>query len=417
MRQWNAGRNDSRRPDESQATSEHLALSTLPTNPPKTEAITLSGLLKRSKTNKRPIPDIPPPPRPTMTAKAWKDGTPPPEFIINLDLPPTQRWAEAVNWGTKPLQDMVSKIQAPTGAYVWENEIMRHIERRYSFSNEQYEEMQGISAVSGIPFHMIMEYNLGLNSQFGCTSGTVPLIHSKKLLHFRALDPTYAMPHLLIQAHFVRRDELVASALMHLGHVAIVTGVRQGLSISLNTRDSYDRFEGVQKFVTRLSWALWDPWFITIRDLLLRERLPSLRTAKRELTSGHPEASFAVISDGTDAAALDVRWKDGSIWRDTQNGVLVQGNHYADGQKNEVFLSAMMPGYSQRTTRSQNRVYKLKGDIDRSMQRSDGAGAKLPDVISWISSQPVRHDVTTLACVMDPTEGDIIWSAAYRGRS
>ena len=377
--------------------------------------ISLSSIFEE-KTKGRPIPEIRPPPRPTLTAKAWKDGTAPPEFIINLDQPPEKRWAHVVDWGIQPLRGIISKLHSPNYDYFWDNELMRSVERRFSFSNEQYAEMQGISNHSGIPFHKILDYNLVLNSQFGCTSGTAPLIHSNKLMHFRVLDPTNAMPHLLIQAHFVRRDELVASAIMHLGHVAIITGVRQGLSLSINTKYDYSSYRGTEKFFQAVEWALYDPWCITIRDLLLREITPSLKAAKKELAHGEPKASFAVVSDGKDASAFDLRWKQGSAWRDAINGVLVQGNHYAD-RENRIMIDAMLPAqtHGQLLEKSHARVTRLQDEINRSLQQNNGT--KLPALIDSITRQPVKHDATSLACIMDPTEGNIIWSAAYRGRT
>jgi hypothetical protein len=362
----------------------------------------------------RPIPQIKPP------AAEWKEGASPPEFIVDLDLPPENRWEKVLEWGTPLLQSVVYKFNRPKDQSLWDNELMQGIERRYQFSNDQYAEMQGIANITGIPFDKIRDYNLVLTSQFGCTSGTVPLMEQpSRLLHFRVLDPAIALPQLLIQAHFVRRRALVASAIMHVGHVAITTGVRKGLSISINTKKDYVRSYGVRKWSRRYQWAMYDPWCIATRDLLLRESLPSLSTAKAELKRGMPDAYFSVVSDGRDAASLDGPNFEEQKWREPRNGVLVQGDHYPETD-DKFILEGALPGSLALMEQNAARVRRLESIIKQSMEENSdkgaGAGVKIPDLLKWVTSPPVKQGITTLSCIMDPTEGNILWATTFKGR-
>lgn len=320
-----------------------------------------------------------------------------------------------MEWGAPLLRSVIYKFHTPKEQYLWKNELMQSMERRYSFSNDQYAEMEGIAAMCDIPFHKIMDYNLTLTSQFGCTSGTVPLMEPARLLHFRVLDPGAALPQLLIHVHFVRRQELVASAITHVGHVAITTGVRKGLSISINTRADYVTSRGLDQWWKRFKWAMHDPWCISTRDLLLREQVPSLSTAKEELERGMPDAFFSVVSNGQDAASLDGPNPEEQEWREPQNGVLVQGNHYAD-TSDRFLLEAALPGTATLMERNTARVRRLENLIKQSIEENKGAGVKIPDLVKWVASPPVKQSATTLACIMDPTEGNILWAATYKGQ-
>jgi hypothetical protein len=341
---------------------------------------------------------------------AWKNGTAPPVFVIDLDRPPKTRWSEAVEWGAHMLQIAVPRHVDPGDGYFWGNKLMQDVEKRYTFSNEQMAELEGIADQTKLPLSKLISYNLSLTHQFACTSGTARVVESNRLLHFRVLDPAYSLAHLLIEARFMRRNQYVASAITHLGHVAFATGVRPGLSLSVNTNDSSIKWTGIWSFLAILDWALYDPWPIVTRDLLLRETLPSLKDALHELDRGKPNTVYVALSNGEESCAIEQRTAGESAILRSDQGILILGNHHSDHSDE---LPSMPIRMREAAEADRGRLKHLSEAIHHSMIRNHGQGVALEDMRAWITTSPVKHAGTTLSCIMDPIEGRFIWSAAY----
>ncbi|KAK2049130.1 hypothetical protein LZ31DRAFT_581920 [Colletotrichum somersetense] len=113
----------------------------------------------------------------------------------------------------------------------------RHALRRV-FDEEQTKEIKSIAAVAKIGTHLLMSLNLFLDLMLGCTSGAV-LVRPKtghwdgqdtkdRLMHFRTLDRKEDI------------DEVIVTSVSYAGFVGCLTGVRKGLSLSLNFRPTHD---------------------------------------------------------------------------------------------------------------------------------------------------------------------------------
>ncbi|KAG8848703.1 hypothetical protein FRB91_010555 [Serendipita sp. 411] len=386
---------------------------TQPTRPQGTASTEEENKTEPVEKKKAPSPRIVVPPRPVI--QRWKDGNAPPEFVINLDEPPKKRWKEAVEWGAYSLQSTVYRYRKQDeGNFVWKKTVlfglMQAIEKRYLFSNEQYAEMKGIAEQADIPFEDILAYNLVLTHQFGCTSGTVPFIGDGRLLHYRNLDTNLSLPQLLIQAHFKRGGETVAKAITHLGHVVLTTGVRQGLSISINTDLLYGA-AFAQSFQNKIDWLLHDPFSITIRDLLLREETPTLEQAVDELTQGHPFGIFTLMSDGISGKSIGHSVEDIVVDED-KGGILTLGNHFSGDIGSAILLANS--SITRKLEDSMKRVSYMERMVHRGLERVEGQGVPLENLRSWISKSPIKTPETALSCIMDPTAGEISWCAAYQ---
>lgn len=105
---------------------------------------------------------------------------------------------------------------------------------------------QGISAATAIPKYLLIAFNVFLDLLMGCSSGGAA-IHdperlapsSAKMVHFRTLD--WDMPSLrrvlaLLDFALEPGGEVVASSITYAGFVGVLTGVRRGVSMSLNFR-------------------------------------------------------------------------------------------------------------------------------------------------------------------------------------
>jgi hypothetical protein len=105
---------------------------------------------------------------------------------------------------------------------------------------------QGISAATAIPKYLLIAFNVFLDLLMGCSSGgaavhnTDPLVPSSaKMVHFRTLDwDMSSLRRVIVILDFVLEPggEVVASSITYAGFVGVLTGVRRGVSLSLNFR-------------------------------------------------------------------------------------------------------------------------------------------------------------------------------------
>jgi len=110
-------------------------------------------------------------------------------------------------------------------------------------SSEETEEIYGISEVTGVERHLVIAYNTFLDLFSGCVSGGVRVSNAGKdgrkngIVHFRGLDwDMEPLRKMIICVEYVHAGEIVARAVTYAGYIGTLTGVRQGLSISLNYR-------------------------------------------------------------------------------------------------------------------------------------------------------------------------------------
>lgn len=131
--------------------------------------------------------------------------------------------------------------------------------------------------------YLLVAFNVLLDLLMGCTSGGARVSDNaglEKMLHFRTLD--WSMDQLrkvVVHLDFVEKpvDAILASSVTYVGFVSVLTGVRQGLSMSLNFRPNHNkviRFSNLQFFFHHLSVLLgFRP---SISSLLRQLLLPSL---------------------------------------------------------------------------------------------------------------------------------------------
>ncbi|KAF1997050.1 hypothetical protein P154DRAFT_525210 [Amniculicola lignicola CBS 123094] len=169
----------------------------------------------------------------------------PPIYIIDLSLPPSQRYVEVAKDFKLILQnlssifdDLLEEVNLPKRTFHWICRILLH----RLHSKEQTEELRGISKVIDIPMYLLIAYNVLLDLFMGCTSGGIVVKEPgqrRKMLHFRTLD--WGMPELrkvIIQFEYKNKTDgpTIARSIGYAGFVGILTGARPGLSLSLNFR-------------------------------------------------------------------------------------------------------------------------------------------------------------------------------------
>lgn len=193
----------------------------------------------------------------------------PPRLTINLSLPPEHRYDQAASLMKQHLDlpklfnSILDDLAGPAIAAVLKIPIYLLMRRLHSA--EEDAELGGISRATGVPRALLVMFNVFVDMLMGCTSGgarvttpahdegdssrgcpegATPAGVTSRMLHFRTLDWSGAkLRRIIIELDFVASEggPVVARTMTYFGYVGVLTGVRRGLSVSLNRRPRHDR--------------------------------------------------------------------------------------------------------------------------------------------------------------------------------
>jgi hypothetical protein len=274
-------------------------------------------------------------------------GDVPPTYRIDLARPPAERYTQVAKKYRNELISLTTLFDglvesiAPDISLRWVRRVARLFLRRV-YSAEETEEIRGISAATGIEMYLIVSLNVLLDVLMGCTSGaarsqdkgrdtTMP-----RMLHFRTLDwGMDALRRVLVQFEYVRGPDyetVLATNITYIGFVGVLTGVRRGLSVSLNFRPNHDesgwlgdlRFYGghvlvmlgLRRSISSMLRQFIIPgetsrgtWFGRVVGGLVKGRRtvekPTLRSICQRVMRTPSTAAYLVLCDGAEATVIE----------------------------------------------------------------------------------------------------------------
>jgi hypothetical protein len=390
-----------------------------------------------------------------------------PTYTIDLSLPPCERYVQVTTDYKHVLQQMpylydeaVAYLKLPARVF----HILGRLLLRHLHSDEQTEELRGISKACGLPMYLLVAYNVFLDLLMGCTSGgaMVATESGPTMMHFRTLD--WSMPLLrqaIVQFDFVETPggEVIASTVGYVGFVGVLTGVRKGLSASLNFRP-YHNASGLSRANISYYWNTLmvllgkRPSISTLlRDCLLPRRVTQTRKRNKlskrkdygeteELTSTtlppytptetttllpsmRTSVAYLIFCTGTETTILEKDFTSANILRSstfintTNNDVAYEST--ADPQAAQSQAAQTQNGTHSFLNSSMQEI--VEESISRKMclrnewlewqkrQRGTGAarGVGLEQLKKWMEDYPVCNECTHFVCVMDPKEGVFRW--------
>lgn len=203
------------------------------------------------------------------------DATPPsqiriPEYRIDLDLPPRERWANLVKDKKNEILALIENIKHNCDMLFgrspfWMVENLMPLLTR-SLPLEYKEEMIGISKVTGVSLGEITLFNVFYEFFSACTS-IVARSENGTLYHGRNLDfglflgwdpvnhtwqTTSLLKPLIVQLHFYRGNTTAYRAVTYAGYTGILTAFSPGrFSLTIN-----ERFRINGGYVGILEWIL-----------------------------------------------------------------------------------------------------------------------------------------------------------------
>jgi hypothetical protein len=299
------------------------------------------------------------------------------------------------------------------------------------------------------------------------TSGT-----GAKMVHFRTLD--WGMPALrrvLVHLDYVLEPhgEVVASSITYAGFVGVLTGVRKGLSLSLNFRGVHDgsrSLMGSLRYYGHLGLVLFG-WRQSVSSLLRGylipraygkdsyyaddiTKLPSYDDVVREMSCRDEPvpstACYLCFSSGYETTVIEKDLETARLSSSTRFIVVTNadagarqdedGTHADDARKPNdtnalagrttspaTALDELIEDANERKACAEQNYRKLLRRFPRSSRPGRNANegpqftSKLPlvqDIIGLVQTYPTTNECTHFAAVMDPLAGEFAWCRFWR---
>lgn len=395
----------------------------------------------------------------------------PPKFAIDLSLAPEQRYLEVCAAFKEEIPDLVPLFDEVLGGMMLTTKVpLKWLHRlcmlllRGLHDSDETKELKGISKATGVPMYLLVCFNVLLDLFMGCSSGGAPVrdeeTNGTKMLHFRTLD--WGMPSLrrvVVQLDFKTEPNgpIVASSLTYAGYVGVLTGVRQGVSLSLNfrpTRNNKGEVWADTKYYRHLIMVLLGrrrSISSELRRFLLPDRHANFRISHSKTIwrtqsyqdiinqvgwqnkSKRPMASTACylcFSDGSETTIFEKDYIT-STMRQSDDFINITNNDKGaeshattdtgvqDGATEEKseYIDAMgailREAQDRRMCAEKN--YKNERDArartERNMSEREGLGRLMDreDIVRLVQKYPTTNEETHFACVMDPKKGEVVW--------
>lgn len=408
----------------------------------------------------------------------------PPRWQIDLSLPPRDRYREIARDYKDRVQNLtglfdalLTDVAVPEKWIPFVNRASRLLLRRV-YNDVQTEELRGISEESGVPMYLLVAFNVILDLLMGCTSGGVRTLakgqpfSKAKMLHFRTLDWTMdPLRKVVVQLDFVKSgsstpEKILASSITYVGFTGVLTGVREGLSMSLNFRGLHDNSSRTAQFRFYFHHVLvlmgHRPSIAThLRNFLIGEFqgvevLPKeernesmdeehtnqpmqLEDLYASISACHTTAAYLIFSNGQTTMSIDKDFRTATM-RQAEDFIVTTNHdvieHDSDQKENVIAAKAVQTaarnaaGFQEFLDESIDRHKCISKKWKRLVQRRQREQARRGDTrgaeviaaetsitaekaIEWTSAYSTTNECTHYAVLMDPLQGEIAWCIAY----
>lgn len=410
-------------------------------------------------------------------------GYTPPLFTINLSHPPHHRYDHVA----AALQPALARINFaallsetlalffPPATPSWLAASAVHLLRfasrvllRRLHSCEETAELRGIARETGIGMDLLVAFNVALDLLMGCTSGGVRVQSAgtsssvgetaggpSRMVHFRTLDwDMDELRQLVVELEFVRAEggPVVARTVGYFGYVGVLTGVREGLSVSLN-------FRAGQELERRKLWALrWHLAMVVLgrrrgvasvlRGYLLGEGRvrkkgggwlirggegkgevetpPNIDDILADLARSPSTAAYLIFCTPSRVYSVEKGYRTASVQSSSE--FLTTCNHDVADEPDPSRIHAAAQhvasqGMAEIIDESFERkeavehVWRQKLRLRRKTRRHRGEAVEAvteEDVLHMLGHEDITYGGTHYAVVMDPESGGILWRRVYQ---
>ena len=409
-----------------------------------------------------------------------------PRFTIDLSQPPEHRYDHVAPrvMSRVDAADLPKLFDELVGALAGTAALGRLLVRaaalllRRVYDATETAELRGIAACSGIALHVLVAFNVLLDVLLGCTSCGLRVLESdmdadggsaegqqqqqwpksSRMLHFRTLDwGMDELRKLAVELDYVAAPggPVVATVVTYFGFVGVLTGVRKGLSMSLNFRPRHDGSTWRKRLGFRWHQTMvvlgFRPAISSVLRSILFEHVADIDAAPAEPTGGHDHldasrteeqdhmaATLSKLSTSRSTAAylifctpqkVYVVEKDHKSARIRESDTyLTAYNHDGSDEADPAQLAQAaaelaaadapigmedLVKYSLDRKTHLDKLWRRREDrCTARYQRTDHA-VRLEDALYFVRDKEISNDETHYAVLMDPYRGKILWRRLY----
>ncbi|MBN3317339.1 ASAH1 ceramidase, partial [Atractosteus spatula] len=332
-------------------------------------------------------------------------------YTINLDLPPRQRWTQAISDKKTELGAMIQVIKDFANAFVPSGKLIELVDKDLplildTLPSPFNEEMKGIADASGLPLGEVILFNVFYEVFTACTS-LIAEDTSGNLYHGRNLDfglflgwdmknkswaVTERLRPLVVNLDFQRNKKTIFKSTNFAGYVGMLTGIKPNtFTLTMNERFSLDGgFIGILEWILGRRDGVWMS-FLT-RSVL--ENATNYDDAKNQLskTKMLAPAYFILGGNKSGQGCVITRSRRASldIWEiDLEKGrwYVLETNY--DHWKKPLFLD-------------DRRTPAMK-----CMNQTTQAKIAPATIYNVLSTKPVLNKLTTYTTLMDVSKGKL----------
>ncbi|KAH0616157.1 hypothetical protein JD844_027075 [Phrynosoma platyrhinos] len=332
-----------------------------------------------------------------------------PKYIINLDLPPRERWSYIIHDKKAELKAVIQNLRNILISFLHNKKYMAALESKLAWLGSTLpppfkEEIEGIASAAEISLGDIVVFNIFYEIFTVCTS-IIAEDKTGKLYHARNLDfglflgwdvknsswsVTKELKPLMVSLEFQRNNKTVFKSANFAGYVGMISGVKPGaFSLTMNERFSLDG-----GYIGLFEWIIGqrDGWWMSFLTRSVLENGTSYEDAKDKLSNAKLLAPAYFILGGnksgegcvitrTRSAVLD-------IWPlDLEKGTwyLVETNY--DHWKDPFVLD--------------NRRVPAMKCLNQTMQEN----ISLSTIYNVLSTKPVLNKLTVSTTLLEVSDG------------
>ncbi|XP_061440235.1 acid ceramidase isoform X1 [Rhineura floridana] len=334
-----------------------------------------------------------------------------PTYIINLDLPPSERWAQMARDKKVEMKSMIKSMKDMVAAFLRSEKLIASLESKLAWlgSTLPYpfnEEVKGIASAIESPLGDMVVFNVFYEIFTLCTS-IVAEDKTGKLYHARNLDfglflgwdvhnsswiITMKLKPLMVSLDFQKNNKTVFKSANLAGYVGMVSGVRPGaFTLTMNERFSLDG-----GYVGLFEWILGqrNGWWMSFLTRTVLENSTSYEDAKDKLANtkllapayfilaGNKSGEGCVITRSR-VSALDIWTLDpeGGVW------YVLETNY--DRWKDPLILD------------------DRRGPTMRCLNQTKQENLSSSAMYNILSTKPILNKLTVATTLMEVSEGRI----------
>ncbi|KAL8207365.1 UNVERIFIED_CONTAM: hypothetical protein K2H54_055422 [Gekko kuhli] len=334
-----------------------------------------------------------------------------PNYIINLDLPPHERWIQVAREKKDELKIIIEHIKKVMTVFFPSGKLIHLLETKMAWlgSTLPYpfnEEIKGIADAAEIELGDVVVFNVFYEIFTVCTS-IIAEDKAGKLYHARNLDfglflgwdiknsswiVTQKLKPLMVSLDFQRNNKTVFQSANLAGYVGIVSGIRPGIfTLTMNERFSIDGgYIGVFEWI----FGKRDGWWMSFLTRSILENSTSYEEAKDRLTNTRLLAPAYFILAGNHSGQGSVITRSRTAALDVWNLNASLGTWYV--------LETNYDRWKVPLAVDDRRTPAMKC-MNLTMQQN----VSLPALYNVLSTKPILNKLTVSTTLMEVSEGRI----------